>query len=94
MYVSSEALRNLSRFAAWASENSEDQVALASNSALLYALEHGSKIVESAIQLHGGIGFTWEHPLHLFLRRCKWYEAAYAVELSDIEAQLVGSVRK
>ncbi|KII00031.1 acyl-CoA dehydrogenase [Streptomonospora alba] len=29
------------------------------------------KAAEEALQLHGGIGFTWEHPLHLFLKRAK-----------------------
>ena len=89
MYVTSEALRNLARFAGWTKDNSIEQLPLASTSALLYALEHGSSVIESAIQIHGGIGFTWEHPLHLFLRRCKWFEAALAPQLTQLESQLV-----
>uniref|UniRef100_UPI0036F36251 acyl-CoA dehydrogenase family protein n=1 Tax=Fodinicola feengrottensis TaxID=435914 RepID=UPI0036F36251 len=28
-------------------------------------------VAEEAVQLHGGIGFTWEHPAHLYLKRAK-----------------------
>ncbi|HEX4721730.1 MAG TPA: acyl-CoA dehydrogenase family protein, partial [Pseudonocardiaceae bacterium] len=34
------------------------------------------KATEEAIQLHGGIGMTWEHPAHLFLKRAKSDEIA------------------
>ncbi|MER7360691.1 acyl-CoA dehydrogenase family protein, partial [Nonomuraea dietziae] len=33
-------------------------------------------VAEEAVQLHGGIGMTWEHPLHLFLKRAKSAEIA------------------
>jgi alkylation response protein AidB-like acyl-CoA dehydrogenase len=29
------------------------------------------KAAEECVQLHGGIGFTWEHPAHLYLKRAK-----------------------
>jgi alkylation response protein AidB-like acyl-CoA dehydrogenase len=30
-----------------------------------------------ALQIHGGIGFTWEHDIHWWLKRAKWNEAAF-----------------
>jgi len=38
-----------------------------------YLGEHAGPIVQDCIQLHGGIGVTWEHDLHLFLRRITLY---------------------
>jgi alkylation response protein AidB-like acyl-CoA dehydrogenase len=35
------------------------------------ALDAGVFATESALQIHGGIGFTWEHPIHLLLRRAQ-----------------------
>jgi alkylation response protein AidB-like acyl-CoA dehydrogenase len=34
-----------------------------------YVAEHCPMIVRDCLQMHGGIGFTWEHDLHLYLRR-------------------------
>ena len=44
-----------------------------------YASDMAKNVTSEAIQVHGGIGFTWEHPAHLYLRRAR----------SD--AQLLGS---
>ena len=35
------------------------------------AAEAARRVTASAIQVHGGIGFTWEHPAHLYFRRAK-----------------------
>jgi alkylation response protein AidB-like acyl-CoA dehydrogenase len=35
------------------------------------ALDAGVCAVEGALQIHGGVGFTWEHPIHLLLRRAQ-----------------------
>ena len=42
-----------------------------------YASEHCARVAGEALQLHGGIGFTWEHDLHLYLRRAKADEAMF-----------------
>jgi alkylation response protein AidB-like acyl-CoA dehydrogenase len=57
-----------------------------------YACAVYKEIAEDAIQLHGGIGFTWEHPCHLFLKRARlneilggtanWHRDAIASEMS------------
>ena len=46
------------------------------------ALDAGVTAAEGALQIHGGIGFTWEHPIHLLLRRAK----ANAVLIGRAEA--------
>lgn len=39
-----------------------------------YSSEAATSVVEQALQVHGGIGYTWEHVSHLYLRRAKWLE--------------------
>jgi alkylation response protein AidB-like acyl-CoA dehydrogenase len=70
-YVEVEQLRSLVWWAAWAADHAPDELALASAAAKAAAattLEHAA---ETAIQVHGGIGFTWEHDAHLYWRRSK-----------------------
>ena len=45
------------------------------SAAVAYAKSAASQVAGTALQVHGGIGFTWEHDLHLFLRRIKVDEA-------------------
>jgi hypothetical protein len=93
MHLQAEAARTLSDFAAWAADNSPDQLALAAQSAIVYATENAAPVVEGAIQLHGGIGFTWEHNLHFYLRRAKTIETLYKISpASLIETAAVSPV--
>ncbi len=69
MFLHTEALSALCEFASWAQDHSPAQSKLASLAALRHANLHAQEIVETAIQVHGGIGFTWEYELHLYLRR-------------------------
>lgn len=75
MHVQAEAMRTLASFAAWAAQASPEQALLTADAAIGFAAEQGPQIVEGAIQLHGGIGFTWEYDLHLYLRRARMIEA-------------------
>jgi alkylation response protein AidB-like acyl-CoA dehydrogenase len=47
----------------------------AASAAVAYAKSAAARVACTALQVHGGIGFTWEHDLHLFLRRIKVDEA-------------------
>ena len=67
-----EGARSVAYGAAWACDDSnDDSAALAANIAKAYALDAAVRVCESAIQVHGGIGFTWESHLHLLLRRAQ-----------------------
>jgi alkylation response protein AidB-like acyl-CoA dehydrogenase len=68
------------RAALWAAALSldvapDDVRSRASSAAAAYAKAAASEVAGTALQVHGGIGFTWEHDLHLFLRRIKVDEA-------------------
>ncbi|MEZ0579421.1 acyl-CoA dehydrogenase family protein [Nocardioides sp. MH1] len=70
-YVEVEQLRSLVWWAAWAAESSPDELPLAANAAKGLAATALERAAETLIQVHGGIGFTWEHDAHLFWRRAK-----------------------
>jgi alkylation response protein AidB-like acyl-CoA dehydrogenase len=68
------------RAALWAGalsldEEPDDARSRACSAAVAYAKSAASEVAGTALQVHGGIGFTWEHDLHLFLRRIKVDEA-------------------
>lgn len=76
-YASSESLGALARFAAWAVASSPEQRGLTARAAIAHATDVASAVCESCIQCLGGIGFTWEHDLHLYLRRAKMIAIAF-----------------
>jgi alkylation response protein AidB-like acyl-CoA dehydrogenase len=66
-----ESARSAAYYAGWASDFEPESAAIAASVAKAYAADAGWKVTASALQVHGGIGFTWEHDLHFFLKRGK-----------------------
>jgi alkylation response protein AidB-like acyl-CoA dehydrogenase len=64
-------------YAAWALDAGSPDAALAASSAKAYVGEAARKVCGSAVQVHGGIGFTWEYDLHLYFKRAKHFEPLY-----------------
>jgi len=75
-YVAVELARSLAYWAAWSVAENDDQVDLAVAAAKSQAGEAAVLACEKSIQAHGGIGFTWEHPLHRYYKRALWLEGA------------------
>jgi alkylation response protein AidB-like acyl-CoA dehydrogenase len=69
-----ESARSNVYYAAWALDEGEPDAALAAATAKVAACEGARQATASGIQVHGGIGFTWEHDMHLYYRRAKWCE--------------------
>jgi len=69
VYVQLELGRSLAYWAAWCVTTDDPQAALAAAGAKSAAAEAAVFACERAIQTHGGIGFTWEHPLHRYYKR-------------------------
>jgi alkylation response protein AidB-like acyl-CoA dehydrogenase len=69
MYVAVETARAASWDALWAADQDPAAFALAAAQAKAIASESAVFVAAEAIQVHGGIGFTWEHPAHLYYRR-------------------------
>ena len=74
-YVETELARSLAYWAAWSVAEEDERAPLAVASAKAQAAETAVAACERAIQVHGGIGFTWEHPLHRYYKRAQWLDA-------------------
>ncbi len=93
-YVAVELARSLAYWAAWCVAEDDEQVDLATASAKSQAAEAAVLACERSIQAHGGIGFTWEHPLHRYYKRALWLEGAlgYGREhRAEVAASLLSS---
>ncbi len=66
-----EESRSLTYFAAWAADDEPSSLPLAAAMAKARASEAAWSVVKSSLQVHGGIGFTWEHDLHFLLKRAR-----------------------
>ena len=75
-YVAVELARSLAYWAAWCVAENDAEVDLAVAAAKSQAAEAAVLACEKSIQAHGGIGFTWEHPLHRYYKRALWLEGA------------------
>jgi alkylation response protein AidB-like acyl-CoA dehydrogenase len=69
MLLEVEGARSAVYWAAWALDHEPETAALATACAKAYAGDAGRRVPRAALQVHGGIGFTWEHDLHFFLKR-------------------------
>ena len=68
--VSTEAARGLAWHAGWAVDELDPQEALlAARTAKAYCSEHARSVVEISMQMHGGVAFTWEYTIHVYVRR-------------------------
>jgi alkylation response protein AidB-like acyl-CoA dehydrogenase len=77
MLLETEGARSLTYGAAWALDHDPESSVRAASMAKAYAGDAGFRVCASALQVHGGIGFTWEHDLHFFLKRAKANAHAY-----------------
>jgi alkylation response protein AidB-like acyl-CoA dehydrogenase len=73
-YADVELARSLVYWAAWCVAEEDAQAPVAAAAAKAFACEAAVKACERSIQVHGGIGFTWEHSLHRFYKRALWLE--------------------
>ena len=77
MLVDVENAKSLTYYAAWAADENAPEAALAASMAKAYVSDAYRKVAGTGIQLHGGIGFTWEHDLHLYFKRAKSSEFTF-----------------
>lgn len=71
MYLETESARSAVYYAAWALQENSPDAAAAVSIAKIYASDAARTVGNRGIQVHGGMGFTWENDLHLYYRRAK-----------------------
>jgi alkylation response protein AidB-like acyl-CoA dehydrogenase len=71
MLLQTESARSAAYFAAWAADADPDRLAEAAALAAAAAATGGREVTGSAIQAHGGIGFTWEADVHWLYKRAQ-----------------------
>jgi alkylation response protein AidB-like acyl-CoA dehydrogenase len=74
-FVETELARSLAYWAAWCVAEQDEQTPVAVAAAKAYCGDAAVAACERSIQVHGGIGFTWEHVLHRYYKRALWMQA-------------------
>jgi alkylation response protein AidB-like acyl-CoA dehydrogenase len=77
MYLETESSRSAAYYAGWALEENLPDAAVAVSIAKMYCSDAARTVGNRGIQIHGGMGFTWENDLHLYYRRAKASETAF-----------------
>jgi alkylation response protein AidB-like acyl-CoA dehydrogenase len=86
-YTDVELARSLAYWAAWCVAEEDAQAPVAAAAAKSFAAEAAVAACERSIQVHGGIGFTWEHPLHRYYKRALWLEG-FGLRPSQLRAEV------
>jgi alkylation response protein AidB-like acyl-CoA dehydrogenase len=69
MVVDVEGMRSSTWYGAWCVSTCDDDASVAASAAKVWCADAAKRVMASGLQVHGGIGFTWEHDLHLYLKR-------------------------
>jgi len=86
-HVSTEAARGLTWYAAWAVDELDPREALlAARTAKAYCSERGREVTETSMQMHGGVAFTWEYMIHVYVRRALLSRQTLGDEHAQLDA--------
>jgi alkylation response protein AidB-like acyl-CoA dehydrogenase len=77
MLVDVEGMRSSAYWAAWCIGAIHEDASVAASTAKIWCSDASKRVMASALQVHGGIGFTWEHDLHLFLKRAQLDQVSF-----------------
>jgi alkylation response protein AidB-like acyl-CoA dehydrogenase len=77
MLVDVEGMRSTTYWAAWCLSADDPEVSVAASTAKIWCADASKRVMASALQVHGGVGFTWEHDLHFFMKRAQLDQLAF-----------------
>jgi alkylation response protein AidB-like acyl-CoA dehydrogenase len=77
MLVDVEGMRSTVYWAAWCIGAADSEASIAASTAKTWCSDASKRVMSSALQVHGGIGFTWEHDLHFFMKRAQLDQLAF-----------------
>ena len=91
MLVEVESSKSITYYAGWAVAKDVAEAPLAAAMAKAYCSDAYRHTAGEGIQIHGGIGFTWEHDMHLYFKRAKSSEVTFgdATWNRELVAQLI-----
>jgi alkylation response protein AidB-like acyl-CoA dehydrogenase len=69
--VDVEAMRSCAYYAAWCLASGDTDASLAASMAKAWCSDASNRVMAAGMQVHGGIGFTWDHDIHLSLKRAR-----------------------
>jgi alkylation response protein AidB-like acyl-CoA dehydrogenase len=92
MLVDVEGMRSAVYHAAWALGAGDPEASVAASTAKIWCSDAGLRVAESALQVHGGIGFTWESDVHLHLKRAQLDQVAFG-DAAHHRARLIDLLR-
>ena len=77
MLVDVEGMRSAVYYAAWCIAAGSPDASSAASAAKIWCSEAAARVMASGLQVHGGIGFTWEHDMHLFVKRSQLDQVSF-----------------
>ena len=77
MLVDVEGMRSTTYWAGWCIAAGDRDVSIAASTAKVWSADASKRVMASALQVHGGVGFTWEHDLHFFMKRAQLDQLAF-----------------
>jgi alkylation response protein AidB-like acyl-CoA dehydrogenase len=77
MLVDVEGMRSTVYWAAWSIGTADPDASIAASTAKTWCSDASKRVMASALQVHGGIGFTWEHDLHFYLKRAQLDQVSF-----------------
>jgi alkylation response protein AidB-like acyl-CoA dehydrogenase len=92
MLVDVEGMRSVVYYAAWCIAAGNADASAAASAAKIWCSEAAARVMASGLQVHGGIGFTWEHDLHLFVKRSQLDQVSFG-DASFHRDRLAGILR-
>jgi alkylation response protein AidB-like acyl-CoA dehydrogenase len=90
--VDVEGMRSTVYYAAWCAAAGDPERALSASMAKAWCSDASRRVMAAGLQVHGGIGFTWEHEMHLYLKRAQLDQVSYGDAASHRE-RIAGLLR-
>jgi alkylation response protein AidB-like acyl-CoA dehydrogenase len=75
--VDVEGMRSTAYYAAWCAAAGDRERSLSASMAKAWCSDASRRVMAAGLQVHGGIGFTWEHDMHLYLKRAQLDQVSY-----------------
>jgi alkylation response protein AidB-like acyl-CoA dehydrogenase len=93
MVVDVEGMRSSTWYGAWCLAAGDPDASVAASAAKVWCGDAAKRVMASGLQVHGGIGFTWEHDLHLYLKRSQLAQVSFG-DATYHRERLAGFLRR